>query len=165
MRQYIDIFDKKWDMECMGCAITNGEMDVPGGILHETKYFQIHQDPTNPIPGFLIISLKRHIGTLLEFTCEEKDDYSKILYEARNSLKNIVGIKFCTIIQEERAPHFHAWVLPYYNWMNEVNHGTIDEIIPLLKYSKQNWKTPDKIKKVIEVAEKIKEYFENIEKE
>ena len=162
MRQYIDIFGKNWEMECMGCAISNGEMDVPGGILYETELFQLHQDPTNPIPGFLIISIKRHIGSFIEFTHNEKLEFIEILCKARNALEKINGIKYCTIIQEERAPHFHTWILPYYEWMEEVKHGTIDTIIPLLQYSKQNWKTIEKINQVINTADKIKKYFENI---
>ncbi|MCL2092799.1 MAG: hypothetical protein FWH12_01270 [Treponema sp.] len=159
MRQYTDIFGKIWEMECMGCAITNGEMEIPGGILHETECFQIHQDPTNPIPGFLIISLKRHIGSFTEFTPQEEQEFTDLLYNARDSLNHIEGFKFCTIIQEERAPHFHAWILPYYDWMTEIEHGPLDAVIPLLQYAKKHWNTEDKIKLVLETAEKIRAYF------
>ena len=159
MRQYTDIFGKQWEMECMGCAIASGEMDVPGGILHETGAFLLHQDPTNPIPGFLIIALKRHISSFADFSPEEKAEFSAILFEARNALNTIEGFKFCTIIQEERAPHFHAWILPYYDWMDGIKHGTINDIIPLLTYSKENWKTSDKIDLVLDAAAKVKKHF------
>jgi diadenosine tetraphosphate (Ap4A) HIT family hydrolase len=148
----IDIFGKQWKINCMGCSISNGEMNVPGGILFETEKFQLHQDPTNPIPGFLIISLKRHISSFASFTYNETIEFAKVFYEARKALGCIDGIEFCTLIQEEKAPHFHAWVLPHYNWMNNVSKGTLDSIPTMLTYAKQNWNTPEMISRVIEVA-------------
>jgi hypothetical protein len=29
----VDILGRHWTYDCMGCAIANGEMEVPGGVI------------------------------------------------------------------------------------------------------------------------------------
>lgn len=40
----IDFLGKKLEYECMGCAISNRDIEVPGGIIYEDESFMIQQD-------------------------------------------------------------------------------------------------------------------------
>ena len=156
-----DILGKKWNIECMGCAITNNEMQPPGGILYESDYFIVCQDPKNPIPGFLTIQTKRHIQSLIELTENETIDFSKILFLSRKALNTVNGLKYCKIIQEENSRHFHTWILPFYDWMDDIADGSINSIIPLMNYAKKNWNTHEKIDNVLNTCERIRVFFHN----
>ncbi|MDR0473473.1 MAG: HIT domain-containing protein [Treponema sp.] len=153
----VDILGRKWQINCMGCSIANGEMEVPGGIIYETENFIVHQDPNNPIPGFMIIGPKRHIKNISQFTQDEMNEFSQILYKTRYALSSFEDIDYCTLIQEEHSPHFHLWLLPKYNWMENVCIDGLNSVIPMLKYSKENWKTEKMITKILETARAIKE--------
>jgi diadenosine tetraphosphate (Ap4A) HIT family hydrolase len=153
----IDILGKEWLTPCLGCSITHHEIDLPGGILYETNHFLLHQDPANPIPGFLIIALKAHKQSIAAFTREEADELVSVLYKTRHAMKEIEGIEYCTILQEERAQHYHAWIVPHYRWMENIDEGGLGSIYALLKYSKEHWKTKEMIAYVLATAGKIKE--------
>ena len=153
----IDILGRHWKYDCMGCSIANKEMDLPGGILYENESFLLHQDPNNPIPGFLIIAMKRHIQNISEFNRMELDNFIQILYKTRSVLNTFNEIEQYTIIQEERSLHFHLWLLPKYKWMENVYDGKINSIIPMLKYGKENWKTEKMVNDTLEMAKKVKE--------
>ena len=159
--EVIDIIGKKWNIKCMGCAITNYEMQPPGGILFESRNFIVSQDPKNPIPGFLTIQTKKHIQSLVNLTENEAIEFSKILFQSRKALNSIKDLKYCKIIQEENTQHFHTWILPFYDWMDEIVNGSINSIIPLLIYAKENWNTTEKIEKVMDTCEKVKTFLYN----
>ena len=57
----VDFLGNVWNYDCMGCAISRGEIKIPGGIIYEGKYTILGADPEIPIPGFFIINVKRHI--------------------------------------------------------------------------------------------------------
>ena len=152
----IDILGRHWKYNCMGCAISNKEMDVPGGMLYEDENLYLHQDPENSIPGFLIIGTKRHIQSISEFNQTELNNFIHILYKTRCILKSFEEIKEYTIIQEERSLHFHLWLLPKYDWMNNVYNSGLSSIRPMLKYGKENWKTEEMINKTLKMAKEIK---------
>ena len=57
----IDFLGNEWKYECIGCAISSGEIKIPGGIIYEGKYTILGADPEIPIPGFLIVNVKRHM--------------------------------------------------------------------------------------------------------
>jgi diadenosine tetraphosphate (Ap4A) HIT family hydrolase len=157
----IDILGRHWKVECMGCAIAQKEMEVPGGIIKETEHFILHQDPNNAIPGFLIIALKRHISSFANFTEQEMNEFIKLLNEARNALIKIKDIEYCTMIQEEKAQHFHFWILPKYNWMNNIFDGKIENIHRMLKYGKMNWINNEHIRNVLNTVNTLKLIISN----
>ena len=61
MTKTSDFLGNEWTIDCMGCAISNGSMLVPGGMIQRTKNFCVHQDPLIPLPGFLVIASIRQI--------------------------------------------------------------------------------------------------------
>lgn len=152
-----DFMNNEWTCNCIGCSIGNGEIVPPGGIITDTKNFVLHQDPEVPIKGFLIIATKRHIKSISELSQEESRELFDLVYEARIAMKDIVDIDEITIIQEERSGHFHIWLLPRYEWMNDKFVNSLSSIREIMSYSKENLKTKENIDEVLLVANKLKD--------
>ena len=102
---------------CTSCALQRGEKESIGGIIAATNYFEARQDYAVPIPGFIIISSKRHIQSIDECTQEERYDFIEFLHKIRCALRQTVAVHTVYIIQEEDAKHFHVWLFPRYDWM------------------------------------------------
>ena len=151
-----DILNKEWQCECIGCGIGTGDITPPGGLIVETKNFVLHQDPEVPIKGFLIIASKAHIKSISELSFEESRELFDLVYKARMALKSIIDIKEVTIIQEERSKHFHLWLLPRYNWMDEKATYSLSTIREITAFSKNICKTEQNIKEILETVELIK---------
>jgi diadenosine tetraphosphate (Ap4A) HIT family hydrolase len=149
-----DILNKEW--ECIGCGIGAGKITPPGGVIVETKNFVLHQDPEVPIKGFLIIASKAHIKSISELSFEESRELFDLVYKVRIALKNIVDIKEVSIIQEERSKHFHLWLLPRYEWMNDKFTNSLSTIREMMSFSKDNSKTDQNIKDILETVELIR---------
>lgn len=154
----VDFLGNSWNFECMGCAIANKEIQVPGGILYEGKYWLLVTDTIVPIPGFLIVEAKRHINSFLELTSEEKRELSEVLMRTEKALKDLGITSEVTLVQEERSKHFHVWVFPTYDWMVQKFGKGVEFLGNIIEYAKNNAGEDDK-KEVLAVTEKIKRYF------
>ena len=73
----IDFLGNEWHYDCMGCAIARGKIKIPGGIIYNGKFLILGADPEVPIPGFLVISFKRHINSFSQTTKEERIEIGK----------------------------------------------------------------------------------------
>lgn len=153
---FTDILNREWSCQCIGCAIASGEVLSPGGIIAETKNFILHQDPEIPIKGFLIIASKSHIRSISQLTSEESQELFDLVYRARIALNSIADIKEVTIIQEERSGHFHLWLLPRYQWMNEQFANSLSTVREIMVYSKNNLKSKENIESILLEVEKIR---------
>ena len=83
----VDFLGNTLSFDCMGCAITNGEIQVPGGIMYDGKSVVLAADPEVPIPGFLIVNAKKHVKSLADLTTDERHDVIDIIAIAENALK------------------------------------------------------------------------------
>ena len=108
-----DFLGHEWDIDCMGCAISDGSMLVPGGLIKRTRYFCVHQDPLIPLPGFLVIATTRHIQSISEMEEAEYEEFSNLVRETHRAIKGGTGIEHLTILQEESSIHFHLWFFPW----------------------------------------------------
>ncbi len=108
-----DFLGQEWTVECMGCAVTDGSMSVPGGIIQKTNYFVVHQDPLIPLPGFLVIASLRHIRSMVEMTNTEYDEFSHLFRITHRAIKETTQIENLTIVQEESSIHYHLWFFPW----------------------------------------------------
>ena len=147
-----DIINNK----CTGCMVANGEV---GKIIYETENFVLNQDPEIPLKGFLIISSKKHVNSLIDFSEKENEELSKLLFKARKALKDFNICSEVTIVQEDRSSHFHIWLFPYYDWMKEKFGKGVTYLREICSYVKEN-STEDDVKEVLEVIEELKKYFE-----
>lgn len=163
-KEAIDFLGNEWKYECMGCSIAKGEIEIPGGIIYEGKYAILGADPEIPIPGFLIVNIKRHINSFSELTKEERNEVGNVIAYAERALKELGTIKEVTLVQEERSKHLHIWIFPTYDWMTEKFGKGISYFRDISAYAQKNVNDKE-IEEVLEVIEKVKQYFkkQNIE--
>lgn len=109
----IDFLGKEWDIDCMGCAISNRSMQVPGGFICKTQQFVVHQDPLVPLPGFVVIASLRHIQSISEMKDAEYQELSKLIRVTHRAIKKVANIESLTLVQEESSMHFHLWFFPW----------------------------------------------------
>ncbi|WP_461615033.1 HIT family protein [Clostridium sp. Marseille-QA1073] len=152
-----DILNKEWQCKCIGCSIALGEIMPPGGIIAETNNFILHQDPEIPIKAFLIIASKRHIKSISQLSYEESQELFDLVYKVRVALKSIEDINEISIIQEERSGHFHIWLLPRYEWMNDKFENSLSAVRDIMNYTRNNYKTEKNISEVLETVDLIKD--------
>ncbi|MFH1505922.1 MAG: HIT domain-containing protein [archaeon] len=145
---------KELNTDCIGCSLK----DEP---LYQTDSFEVRQDFETPIPGFLIISSKKHIKGIEDLSEEERIEFIELLYKARKALTTALNIEYVYIIQKEdtivERSHFHFWLFPRYKWMDRFG-GKIASVTEIIEYARENMK--DKVKEVKAAEKKIKEAFE-----
>lgn len=154
-----DFCGGEWKVNCIGCAIAEGLMQIPGGIIYQGKGVVLGADPEIPIPGFLILTAKRHIKSFSECTKEEREEISEVLFYAEKAIKELGIAETITIVQEERSSHFHIWVFPEHDWMAEKFGKGISHLRDISKYAKEN-ADDTKREKVIITAKNVKRYFD-----
>jgi len=160
-RTIIDIHGNKRELGCLGCAIRNGEVESPGGLIAETACFVAEQDYEIPIPGFVILASKRHLQSVDELTDEEQKDFIEFLCRVRKGMRRALGVEVTYLIQEEdTSSHFHVWMFPRYDWMTEQFGKKIQSLRPIIEYAREHLKTPEDLKKVDEATQNMKEYFQ-----
>lgn len=151
-----DIINKK----CTGCSVANKEIPLVGGFIYETENFILLQDPEVPIKGFLIIQSKNHLRKLIDLNKKEQMELFELINEARFALDKLDICKEVTIVQEERSKHFHIWLFPNYEWMQEKFGKGITYLRDINEYATQNATEKDK-EQVLQTVEILKKYFKN----
>lgn len=155
----IDFLGNEWKYECMGCSILSGEINIPGGIIYEGKHTILGADPEIPIPGFLIVNVKRHVNSFSQLNKEERNEIGNIIACAEKALKELDIVEEVTLVQEERSKHLHIWIFPTYNWMIEKFGKGIKYFSDISEYAQKNV-SEDNIKEILNVIEKVRKYFE-----
>ena len=153
-----DFLGNEWTFDCLGCAIANREIEVPGGVIYDGKAAFLCADPEVPIPGFLIISSKRHVTSFSQFTKEERFEIGEVLFYAEKALKDLKLTDELTIVQEEHSGHFHIWVFPKYDWMVEKFGQGISYLRAISKYAKEHATVTER-ENVVKIAEDVRRYF------
>jgi diadenosine tetraphosphate (Ap4A) HIT family hydrolase len=142
-------------ISCLGCDRENGKINL--GDIVKSKYFDAHQDYEIPIPGFIIISSRRHILSVDQFTKREQVDFIKFFIKIRKALRKVLKIKVVYLIQEEdTSHHFHLWILPRYSWMGKKFGQKIESVRPIMLYAKKNFATKKDLIKVNKSVIKLK---------
>lgn len=108
-----DFLGNEWDIDCMGCAISDGSMPVPGGFIRKTQCFCVHQDPLIPLPGFLVIASLNHYRSIGDMQEPEYNEFSALVRAAHCAIKEATGVEYVTLVQEESSVHFHLWFFPW----------------------------------------------------
>ena len=150
-----DILNNEFEVECIGCALVNKILTPIGGIIKETENFILHQDPEIPIKGFLIIASKQHIKSITQLSKLQALEFFELCYETRRALLSFEDIIECDLIQEEKG-HFHFWIFPKYKWMNDLFENSLTSIRAIMGYAKENLKTEQNIKEIVEYVELLK---------
>jgi diadenosine tetraphosphate (Ap4A) HIT family hydrolase len=158
-----DILGNEIKSKCVGCAIVRGEVKLPGGIIYDGESIILAVDPEIPIPGFLIITSKRHIQSFAELTADERTETGNTIAIAERAIKDLKIAETVTLVQEERSKHFHIWIFPDQEWMQEKFGYGLQYLRVINAYARENASDEDVIR-VIKVAEEIKEYMQKYAK-
>lgn len=145
------------EKECTGCKIANEESNF---IIYKTENFVLLQDPEVPLKGFFIVQAKKHVNSIIDFNEEQQIELIKLINKARLALKELKICQEVTIVQEERSKHFHIWLFPNYDWMQEKFGKGVKYLRDINEYVIENATEEDK-KEVLDVVENLKKYFNN----
>lgn len=127
------------------------------------KSFRIGQDWEVPIPAFFILSSKRKLKSILEFTDEESEEFMLLLKLLRKGMLHELKIKDVCLFQNEDTDHgFHVWVFPRHAWMEKFGRK-IQSVRPIMEYAKEKMMTPKTIEEIKENVLLMKNYFEKNE--
>ena len=145
---------------CPGYAYGSHEFNLDCGMAYENDRFTLSQDWELPIKGFFIVSPKRHIEKLSELTAEERNEMFYIVDKTVKILRdNNICDRFDYIFEERENRHLHVWILPRYNWMNEIVDHIIDNIGTIFKYAKENFRNDENYRKIKEITDIVKINF------
>lgn len=160
MNKVIDIFGKEIEFECMGCDIANHKLIPPGGYVYEDEFINISADPEIPIKGFMVLGINKHIKSLNEMTATERVNVVETLNKTIEVIKKSNIAKEVLLIQEEKANHFHIWIVPIHDWMDKFGKN-VRNIKEIINYAKQYF-NEDKKEELLQAIEDIKNGFEKI---
>ncbi|PAE36310.1 HIT family protein [Bacillus sp. 7884-1] len=147
---------KTVEVECLSCALTSGLIEPDGGVIIETKYFHAHQDVAYPIEGLVILASKRHIKCLDELTEDERLDYINIITLIRKAQREVLGIEYVYYFyNEDTTHHFHTWMVPRYDWMNEFGRS-VESVRPVLLHARNHRNTVENNQKVMKAIGDLK---------
>jgi diadenosine tetraphosphate (Ap4A) HIT family hydrolase len=147
---------KTVEVECLSCALTSGLIEPDGGVMIETEYFHAHQDVAYPIEGLVILASKRHLKCLDELTDEERLDYINIMTKIRKAQREVLGIEYVYYFyNEDTTHHFHTWLVPRYEWMNEFGRS-VESVRPVLLHARNHRNTAENHQKVMKTIEDLK---------
>jgi len=141
---------------CLSCAIIQGDKQPLGGTIIETEFFHAHQDVAYPLPGMVILASKRHIRCLDEMTAEEASDYIDLLRRIRKAQREVLGVEHVYYFyNEDTFHHFHMWMMPRYEWMNELGRS-VESVRPILLYAREHMSDKKSLATVEECVQKLR---------
>lgn len=144
------------ETECLSCALTSGLIEPDVGVVVETDYFHAHQDVAYPIKGLIILASKRHIKCFDELTDVERLDYINLLSEIRKAQRKVLGIEYVYYFyNEDTTHHFHTWMVPRYDWMQEFGRS-VESLRPALLHARNNMNDGENIKEVMTAIELLR---------
>ncbi len=135
-------------LDCLACARERGEITL--GDIVRSEYFDAHQDFGIPIPGFIIVSSRRHFQSIDECSDAEQADLVRLLIRVRRAMRETLGIGTVYLFQAEdtRHRHFHLWMIPRYSWMDERFGTRVESLRPIIEYSKEHLRTKEHLAEV-----------------
>ena len=157
MNKTIDILGNEISFDCMGCDIANHKLIPPGGYVYEDDFINISADPEIPIVGFMILGIKKHIKSINELTREERIRIMDVLNLTIEKMKSSNICEEVLIIQEEKASHFHIWILPMHPWMDKYKKN-VRNIKEIIYYSKEIFNESIK-EELLDAIERLKLEF------
>jgi diadenosine tetraphosphate (Ap4A) HIT family hydrolase len=147
---------------CQGCAYANHEFSIDCGMAYENEKFTVSQDWELPIKGFFIVSPKKHVEKLSELTDEERNEMFQLVNKTVTILRtNGICDRFDYIFEEKENRHLHIWILPRYEWMNEIGDDIIDNIGLIFDYAKKHFRSSEVYTEIDKINTIVKECFKS----
>ena len=124
--------------KCMACEIASGAYVPPGGIIFQTEDYMVHQDPYVAIPGFFIISPKRHIYSVDQMTVVEQSTMGNVIAVTEELIKKITNVGIITLLQEDKVQegHLHIWVFPWHDYILKEFGYTVAKLREIIDHYK-----------------------------
>lgn len=145
------------EVDCLSCALTSGLITPTGGVIYESSNFHIHQDVAYPIRGLVILASKRHFYCMDELSEEEQFEYISIIHKIRSEQRTRLGIdKVYYFYNEDTTHHFHLWMVPRYEWMEQFG-SSVESIRPVLLHARNNMNNEENMKNVIKGINELRE--------
>ncbi len=157
-RHEVDYLGNSHDFDCFGCLILDKKLNMPGGVIYEDDSFVLMGDALVPLKGFLTITSKRHIPSLIDLTSDEQHRLTDIISRAISTLKELGIVEKVSLIQEERSSHFHVWIFPNYEWAIKKFGDGVSHVRDICEYVINN-ATPGDIKEVLNTINRIREKY------
>jgi diadenosine tetraphosphate (Ap4A) HIT family hydrolase len=148
-------------VECIACSIQRGEVGSFEGIVTQSDHFSLEQDLEVPIPGFLVLVSRRHFYCIDELTEAEQADCMAMLIKARKALREVLGVRHIHLVLEENTKnsHFHLWLVPRYEWVDEKFGNRIDSVKPAMDYAKAEFSDGVSKQNLHKSVEALRSYF------
>lgn len=132
----------------------------PDEQVLETDSFRLEQDWEVPIPWFFILSIKRPITSLAEFTEDEAQEFISLLRKTRLGMRDVLHIDEICLYQNEATQHtFHVRIFPWHARMQPFDYKKIQSIFPIMNYAKEHMATPEIIQQVKVDVQKMRQYM------
>ena len=155
--KFIDLLGNEIEFECLGCDVARHKLIPPGEYVYEDDFINVSADPEIPIPGFMVLGIKKHVRTMNELSKEERYRIIDILNLTIENIKKCGIANRVLVIQEERSRHFHIWIVPIHEWMKEYGES-VKNIDKIIEHSKEIFN--EKIKEeLLEDVDKLRESF------
>lgn len=155
--KFIDLLGNEIEFECLGCDVARHKLIPPGEYVYEDDFINVSADPEIPIPGFMVLGIKKHVRTMNELSKEERYRIIDILNLTIENIKKCGIANRVLVIQEERSRHFHIWIVPVHEWMKEYGES-VKNIDKIINHSKEIFN--EKIKEeLLEDVDKLRESF------
>lgn len=149
------------EVECLSCAITSGLIEPTGGTIIKTENFHTHQDVAYPVPGLVIIASKRHVHCLDELTESELIEYINLVQAIRKAQRHELGIEYVYYFyNEDTTHHFHLWMVPRYEWMNEIGRS-VESLRPVLLHARNKMNNKENLDKVFKSIDLLRNALKN----
>lgn len=146
---------------CPGCLYANHKFSLTCGIAFENENFTVSQDWELPIPGFIIVSPKRCVEKLSDMSKNERDEMFDLINFSITSLRNNnICERFNVLFEEKENRHLHVWIMPRYEWMQNVVGDIIDNIGKICDYAKENMKKDETYIEINRISNILKKEFE-----
>ena len=163
MNKVIDIFGNEITFDCMGCDIANHKLIPPGGYVYDDGFINVSADPEIPIEAFMVLGINKHIKSINELNSMERNKIMDILNKTIEIIRKTNISNEVMIIQEEKAKHFHIWIVPIHKWMEKFQNN-VRNIKEIIDYAKQNF-TKQKESELLGAIDTIRREFNKISKE
>ena len=133
----------------------------PGEEIIITQYFDVHQDWEVPIVGFFIVSAKRKLRSVADFTEAEAEEFIRLVMALRRGMTEVLNIKDVYLFQNEDTAHnFHLWIFPRHAWMESFGRK-IESVRPILQHAKVNMLDEENFRNVRQAVKLLKEYMKS----
>lgn len=109
----------------------------------------------------MVLGINKHIKSLNEMTSNERFNVIETLNKTIEVIKKSDIAKEVLLIQEEKASHFHIWIVPIHDWMDKFGRN-VRNIKEIINYAKHNFDEEQKVE-LLQAIEKIKTGFKEID--